>query len=171
MVCGRFGRLMARCAATRQRGIESRSARSARMRPGTEHIRGGRPWQTRAAMTGTATLLDRLLRDPSRRERVTHVEHVPARPQRTADWPGWVPDLVRDRLRLVGMDRPWTHQAAAADLAWQGRSVVVATGTASGKSLAYLLPMLTAAVGVDATGLYLAPTKALASDQLGRFAR
>jgi DEAD/DEAH box helicase domain-containing protein len=117
-------------------------------------------------MAATATLLDRLLRDPTRRERVTHVELVPPRPARTADWPDWVPDLVRDRLRLTGVERPWTHQAAAADLAWQGRPVVVATGTASGKSLAYLLPMLSAAVSADATALYLAPTKALASDQL-----
>ncbi len=40
---------------------------------------------------------------------------------------------------------PWQHQAEAADLAWSGRHVVVATGTASGKSLAYQLPALTAA--------------------------
>ena len=64
------------------------------------------------------------------------------------------------------MARPWTHQASAAELAWSGRSVVVATGTASGKSLAYQLPVLSAAVGTDATALYLSPTKALAGDQL-----
>ena len=117
-------------------------------------------------MAGTATLLDRLVRDPARRDRVTHVEHVPPRPPRTADWPDWVPSLLRGRLELAGVERPWIHQAAAADLAWQGTHVVVATGTASGKSLAYLLPVLSAAIGSDATTLYLSPTKALASDQL-----
>ena len=117
-------------------------------------------------MAGTTTLLDRLLRDPSRRERVTHVEQVPPRLERTAAWPDWVPELLRDRLRLAGLDRPWIHQAAAADLAWSGAPVVVATGTASGKSLAYLLPVLAAAIETDASTLYLSPTKALASDQL-----
>src|SRR5581483_6078220 len=46
-----------------------------------------------------------------------------------------------------------------------GRSVVVATGTASGKSLAYQLPALTTALRAAGTTLYLAPTKALAADQ------
>ncbi|MGH3471018.1 MAG: DEAD/DEAH box helicase, partial [Nocardioidaceae bacterium] len=65
------------------------------------------------------------------------------------------------------------HQAEAADLAHSRQHVVLATGTASGKSLGYLLPTLTTVVGsVDRPGargdsvLYLAPTKALARDQL-----
>src|SRR5947209_8206156 len=117
-------------------------------------------------MPTTLTLLDRLLRDPRRADRVTHVEEVPPRASRTVEWPPWVPELVVDRLRLAGVAAPWTHQAAAADLAWRRESVVVATGTASGKSLAYLLPVLSAIVRGDATALYLAPTKALAADQL-----
>jgi DEAD/DEAH box helicase domain-containing protein len=69
--------------------------------------------------------------------------------------------------------RPWRHQAAAADAAHSGTHVVVATGTASGKSLAYQLPALTAIEAGrgprgqrGATVLYVAPTKALAQDQL-----
>ena len=113
------------------------------------------------------SLLQRLLLDPSRRERVTHVEHVPARVGRATDWPVWVPQLLVDRLALTGVPAPWEHQAAAADLARGGTSVVVATGTASGKSLAYLLPVLSALLEDDrATALYLSPTKALATDQL-----
>ncbi len=111
--------------------------------------------------------LGRLLADPRRRERVTHVEQVPSRPGRSTDWPGWVPDLLVDRLALGGVHRPWLHQAVAAELAVSGRSVVLATGTASGKSLAYLLPILSALLGPEpASALYLAPTKALAGDQL-----
>ena len=117
-------------------------------------------------MSVALTLLDRLLRDPARRERVTHVEAVPARPGRTAPWPDWVPPLLVDRLALAGVGSPWVHQAEAAELAWSGRSVVVSTGTASGKSLAYLMPALSAVLTGDATCLYLAPTKALAGDQL-----
>ena len=75
--------------------------------------------------------------------------------------------LLVDRLALAGRPAPWEHQAVAADLAWAGRSVVVSTGTASGKSLAYQLPVLTSLLHDDrATALYLSPTKALATDQL-----
>jgi DEAD/DEAH box helicase domain-containing protein len=66
-----------------------------------------------------------------------------------------------------GVAEPWTHQVEAAELVWSGRSVVVATGTASGKSMAYQLPVLSALLADDrATALYLSPTKALAADQL-----
>ena len=114
-----------------------------------------------------APLLQRLLLDPTRAARVTHVEHVPARVGRPAPWPGWVPPLLVARLGLAGVDAPWEHQVQAAELARGGASVVVATGTASGKSLAYLLPVLTALLDDErATTLYLSPTKALATDQL-----
>lgn len=115
----------------------------------------------------TAPLLTRLLRDPTRAERVTHVEHVPARDGRPAPWPAWVPPLVVDRLALGGVTAPWEHQVQAAELAHGGQHVVLATGTASGKSLGYLLPVLTRLLeDPGATALYLSPTKALAADQL-----
>src|SRR5690606_29072638 len=99
--------------------------------------------------------------------RITHVERLPARAGTTAPWPAWVPEPLRQALAERGVDAPWHHQAEAADLAWRGRHVVVATGTASGKSLAYLLPVLsTLLTDPRATALYLAPTKALAADQL-----
>src|SRR4051794_30462321 len=117
--------------------------------------------------------LERLLLPAGRAERVTHVERIPAQAARTALWPQWVPDLVVTRLQGAGIEEPWTHQVEAAEAPWAGRSVVVATGTASGKSLGYLLPVLSALVdgaehpsGRGATALYLAPTKALGHDQL-----
>ena len=120
-----------------------------------------------ARPAAAATLLQRLLLDPTRAERITHVEHVPARTGRPAAWPAWVPPLLVDRLALAGVRAPWEHQVQAAELAHGGTSVVVATGTASGKSLAYLLPVLSAVLTCDrSTALYLAPTKALATDQL-----
>jgi DEAD/DEAH box helicase domain-containing protein len=98
---------------------------------------------------------------------VTHVEHVPARAGRTAAWPPWVPAPLVDAFGGRGVAEPWTHQVEAAELAWSGRSVVVATGTASGKSLAYQVPVLSALLSEErATALYLSPTKALAADQL-----
>ena len=111
-------------------------------------------------------LLDRVLAG-TRGSPVTHVEQVPPRPGRAVDWPDWAPELLVDRLRARGIARPWEHQAAAGSSAWSGRSVVVATGTASGKSLAYQLPVLSTLLADEkATALYLAPTKALAADQL-----
>lgn len=47
-------------------------------------------------------------------------------------------------MQAAGIDHPWAHQALAAEHALDGESVIVATGTASGKSLAYLVPVLTA---------------------------
>ena len=115
----------------------------------------------------SSSLLQRLLLDPTRAHRITHVEHVPARVGRPAAWPLWVPQLLLDRLALQGVTAPWEHQTLAADLAHGGASVVISTGTASGKSLAYLLPSLSALLDDEkATTLYLSPTKALATDQL-----
>ncbi|SNR37777.1 DEAD/DEAH box helicase [Actinomadura mexicana] len=120
----------------------------------------------------SSTPLDRLLADPARRERITHVESVPARQGRRAAWPSWSPPLLVERLAAAGIASPWEHQSAAAEHARAGRSVIIATGTASGKSLAYLLPCVEAIYAGDenprheGTVLYLSPTKALAADQL-----
>jgi DEAD/DEAH box helicase domain-containing protein len=96
-----------------------------------------------------------------------HAVRLPSRTGRTAAWPGWVPPDLQEAWRRQGVPAPWTHQAEAAELAWAGRDVVVATGTASGKSLAYQLPVLARfAHDPKTTALYLSPTKALAADQL-----
>ena len=72
---------------------------------------------------------------------------------------------VADRVPVPEL---WTHQAAAIDLARDGTSVAVATGTASGKSLCYQLPIAEAVAEADTPGsaLLIYPTKALAQDQL-----
>ena len=96
-----------------------------------------------------------------------HVAELPPRTGRPRNWPEWAdPEVVRafaDR----GISAPWSHQLEAAELAHAGRNVVVSTGTASGKSLAYQLPVLnTLATDPRARVLYLSPTKALGHDQL-----
>ncbi len=96
-----------------------------------------------------------------------HVAELPARHGRQRPWPTWVePDVLRaftDR----GISSPWAHQVQAAELAHAGRHVVISTGTASGKSLAYQLPILNAlATDPRARALYISPTKALGHDQL-----
>ncbi|MGQ4514605.1 DEAD/DEAH box helicase [Streptomyces sp. DW26H14] len=118
------------------------------------------------------TVLDRLAAGAGRAARITHTEHLPPRPGRHAVWPDRIRPEVIAAVQRAGIEHPWAHQAEAAEHALDGESVVIATGTASGKSLAYLAPVLTALLegseapnGRGATALYLAPTKALAADQ------
>ncbi|MGP8300138.1 DEAD/DEAH box helicase [Streptomyces inhibens] len=117
-------------------------------------------------------ILERLARGATRAARITHTEHLPPRIGSHADWPARIRPEVIDAIRSAGIDRPWAHQARTSEHALRGESVVVATGTASGKSLAYLAPVLSTLLdgseapnGRGATALYLAPTKALAADQ------
>src|SRR5579875_890496 len=98
--------------------------------------------------------------------RLTHVARVPARDGRQASWPSWVPAELVAALSARGVGRPWQHQAAAARLAHSGHNVIIATSAASGKSLGYLLPALAIVLNESRTALYLAPTRALAADQL-----
>ncbi|WP_285704815.1 DEAD/DEAH box helicase [Microtetraspora sp. NBRC 16547] len=107
----------------------------------------------------------RLLSAPSRSGRVTHVEHVPARQAGQARWPEWAPEVLVSRLENQGISGLWQHQLETADHVRRGQNVIIATGTASGKSLAYLLPAVTDVLA-GGTVLYLTPTKALAADQL-----
>ena len=121
---------------------------------------------------------DWLLRDP----RARHFHHRDAIVGIRAPFPAWVSAQVREAVARLGVDELWEHQAEAAEAAHAGRHVAIATGTASGKSLAYLLPILAATLEGQVvtpmpsmprldlpqghTALYLAPTKALAHDQL-----
>ncbi|MDB1086528.1 DEAD/DEAH box helicase [Streptomyces sp. ACA25] len=117
-------------------------------------------------------LLRHLGNTGDRADRLTHTEHLPARPGRTAAWPEELRAEVVAAFGAAGIELPWEHQARTAAAALRGESVVVATGTASGKSLAYLAPVCSALLdgsaapnGRGTTALYLAPTKALAADQ------
>ncbi|OEU90514.1 hypothetical protein DB35_04825 [Streptomyces abyssalis] len=69
---------------------------------------------------------------------------MPPRIGRHAAWPEQIRPEVVDAVRESGVERLWEHQARAARHALRGESVIIATGTASGKSLSYLLPVLSA---------------------------
>ncbi len=98
---------------------------------------------------------------------LVHLERLPARRARTTPWPDDLPDALVERLRADGVEQLWSHQAETLALARKGRHLVLATGTASGKSLAYQLPALEALHLDDrSVVLHLSPTKALAHDQL-----
>jgi DEAD/DEAH box helicase domain-containing protein len=128
---------------------------------------------TPTASSTAPQLVRRLADHRGREERLTHLEILPGRTGSPADWPDWVPAPLVEAWAARGIGRPWTHQVAAAQLAHEGTHVVLATGTASGKSLGFLMPALTDVLTArgpsgqrGATVLYLSPTKALAQDQL-----
>ncbi|HYO74523.1 MAG TPA: DEAD/DEAH box helicase, partial [Archangium sp.] len=93
-------------------------------------------------------------------------EVTPARVGAYAPIPAEVAPQVREALQRRGIEQLFSHQAEAYQLARSGRSLVIATPTASGKSLCYNLPLLDRfAREPGARALYLFPTKALSRDQ------
>jgi len=99
---------------------------------------------------------------------LVHLEHLAPRPARYGELARPLPPAVRS---AVGVDALWSHQACAIDLVRARHSVVVATGTASGKSLCYQAPIAESVTARPrpGTALLLFPTKALAHDQLRAF--
>jgi DEAD/DEAH box helicase domain-containing protein len=100
-------------------------------------------------------------------EVLTAVRHIPAREAQFRAMPAWVRPELAAAYHAKGIEKLYTHQAAAAEWAHAGKNLVVVTPTASGKTLCYNLPVLNAVLGnPDTRALYLFPTKALAQDQL-----
>ena len=100
-------------------------------------------------------------------EVLTAVRHIPAREAQFRPMPAWVRPELAAAYRAKGIEKLYSHQAAAAELARAGKNFVVVTPTASGKTLCYNLPVLNAVLeNPDTRALYLFPTKALAQDQL-----
>lgn len=121
---------------------------------------------------GIEFLLDKLRQLDPGMGRVEARHTVPARPARMAPYPDWVLPELRSALEDRGVVELYEHQSLAAEALHEGRDVVVATPTASGKSLCYHLPVLDALVrDRDARALYLFPTKALSRDQVAEIER
>jgi DEAD/DEAH box helicase domain-containing protein len=100
-------------------------------------------------------------------EEVAYVGKEPTRAPRFAPIPDELHPKVRRALATAGIEQLFTHQADAWGAAARGEHVVVATGTASGKTLAFNLPVLDSlAHEPKGRALYLYPTKALAQDQV-----
>ncbi len=98
---------------------------------------------------------------------VTAVRVLPARSADYAAFPAGVDGRLREALRTRGIEQLYTHQAVAVEHALARRNVVITTPTASGKTLCYNAPVLSAILrDPSARALYLFPTKALAQDQL-----
>ena len=99
-------------------------------------------------------------------DRITGALHVPGREGVYAPFPADLPPRLADALRARGVSQLYSHQAAAWAAARRGEHVCVVTPTASGKTLCYTLPVVSAAMQGGGKALYLFPTKALAQDQV-----
>ncbi|HEX5470438.1 MAG TPA: DEAD/DEAH box helicase [Lacipirellulaceae bacterium] len=105
----------------------------------------------------------------SRHDYAGQLEHVEILPERPARYAAPKTPLADSLMRLLasrGIEHLYCHQTASLEAARAKRDFVVVTGTASGKTLCYNLPILEAAISDGARALYLFPTKALAQDQL-----
>lgn len=112
------------------------------------------------------TLLNAWRDEPDLVSNIVAWRTFPARPARFAPFPNHVHPGLRSALRAQGIDALYTHQAQAWQHVQAGQHPVVVTGTASGKTLCYNLPVLDRLLrDLQARALYLFPTKALAQDQ------
>ncbi|MCG6568229.1 DEAD/DEAH box helicase [Tessaracoccus sp. ZS01] len=115
------------------------------------------------------------------RDEVTAVSQREAAAGVPTAWPSWLPAKAAEQISAAGIAAPWRHQVEFADALFHGEHSIVCTPTGSGKSLGYLMPIITGAVhgevgvtvdsmrarltGPRHTALYISPTKALAHDQ------
>ncbi|MFC1834237.1 DEAD/DEAH box helicase [Thermodesulfobacteriota bacterium] len=111
------------------------------------------------------------LSDPAGNEwTVHHHETIPAKPPQTQDVPESLDLRAKELIRASGIESLYSHQAEAVRLSLQGENVVLATPTASGKTLAYQLSVINSLIrDPKATALFLFPLKALERDQRDAF--
>ena len=124
-------------------------------------------------MTHSLTsLLSAWQADPAIRSNIAAWRTLPARPAQLAPFPNDLHPTLIEWLRGRGIAALFTHQATAWEHARAGKHLVVVTGTASGKTLCYNLPVLDRLLrDPQARALYLFPAKALAQDQVAGLRR
>jgi len=114
-----------------------------------------------------STFLQRIKHHDFFDNQVVHVETLAERPAVFAEVPGGLHPVTQAMLAEQGIRALYRHQAEAIAQVREGRSIVIVTGTASGKTLCYNIPVVEELLDDSmATMLYLFPTKALAQDQL-----
>lgn len=114
-----------------------------------------------------AQILESLRNDPELRSGFVAWREIPETPPSYGEFPEGFDGRLREALRKRGVERLYTHQREAIDAVRRGEDVVVVTPTASGKTLAYNLPVLESILAdPQSRALYLFPTKALSQDQM-----
>ncbi|MEW6188739.1 MAG: DEAD/DEAH box helicase [Actinomycetota bacterium] len=111
--------------------------------------------------------IEALKRDENYRGQIVYLKRIPPRKATFGVLKQSLHEILEESLRKLGIIKLYRHQVQAIDLVRQGKNVTIVTGTASGKSLCYNIPVLEAILkNRRNTALYLFPTKALAQDQL-----
>jgi DEAD/DEAH box helicase domain-containing protein len=114
-----------------------------------------------------ASLLDFWKRDPAIAPNLAAWQTLPPRPAQTRPFPDDLPAPLSQALIAAGIHFLYSHQLEAWTHTRAGENILLSTGTASGKTLAYNLPVFASLLqDENARVLYLFPTKALAQDQL-----
>src|SRR5215210_3326703 len=112
------------------------------------------------------SLLEYWKRDPETAPNLVAWQTLPARPAQTHPFPEDLPVPLKQTLLAAGIHTVYSHQLEAWIHARAGENVILSTGTASGKTLSYNLPVFASLLQEpEARALYLFPTKALAQDQ------
>jgi DEAD/DEAH box helicase domain-containing protein len=111
-------------------------------------------------------LLSQWRSEPSINSNIMAWHETPARPGKLTPFPPDLNPAIIRALKSNGIVQLYSHQVRAWELSQLGKHFIVVTGTASGKSLCYNLPVLNRLIGdSNARALYLFPTKALGQDQ------
>lgn len=114
-----------------------------------------------------AAFLEHVKALPAYKGQVVNVQHIPPRQAEFAELDKSLHPRLQDRLNACQLSSLYRHQTEAINAVRKGKNVMVATHSASGKTLCYNLPILEAILNERwSRALYLFPTKALAQDQL-----
>tara|TARA_Y100000590_G_scaffold466157_1_gene640650 strand:- start:8250 stop:10640 length:2391 start_codon:yes stop_codon:yes gene_type:complete len=115
----------------------------------------------------TSQLIQLLQSHPEIGPNLAHVHRIPPKQAETVPFPEDLPEPIISTLQSRGIDQLYSHQADCWNTVQAGKHTVVVTPTASGKTLCYNMPVLTAALNSPGSkALYLFPTKALSQDQM-----
>ncbi|MEI2665654.1 DEAD/DEAH box helicase [Rossellomorea sp. LJF3] len=111
-------------------------------------------------------LIEYFKKDPDFNKQIVHWHTIDEKPAQLVDLPSEIDERIKKALNMRGVERLYTHQSSAFQLAMEGKSFTAVTPTASGKTLCYNLPVLQTILDQpDSRALYIFPTKALAQDQ------
>lgn len=130
-------------------------------------VRSGGERRARGSQRGVEAIAKRLQTEFPWKQRLVHWREAPARAGRAEAWPSRLDPRLVEVFQSRGILEPFAHQAQAIDAALRGEDVLVATPTASGKTVCYTAPVIQSLLesGGSARALFLYPTKALSQDQ------
>ncbi|MDY7018576.1 MAG: DEAD/DEAH box helicase [Chloroflexota bacterium] len=115
----------------------------------------------------THTFVNYLVTLPNYRQQIIHTQRIPSQAAIYAMPEKSLSQSLQARLESLGISSLYHHQAEAINAIFAGKNVIIATPSASGKTLCYHLATLEATINhTNSRAIYLFPTKALAQDQL-----